>query len=141
MEERKEKKRKKYTAQTQHSKEKSIMGEFPEKNELHLSHRWHATCERETEEDRKSEGDADGYGEVYQQRCGGGGGVVKRRDNMVREDEEDEVSISEHSIHHRRAVYFGARSRSLIALPLPTHFSGPICCAIFPRRFACSMLK
>lgn len=69
---RKEKKRKKYAAQTQHSKEKSIMGEFPEKNELHLSHRWHATRERETEEDRKSEGDADGYGEVYQQRCGGG---------------------------------------------------------------------
>lgn len=30
------------TAQTQSGKEKSIMGEFPEKNELHLSHRWHA---------------------------------------------------------------------------------------------------
>lgn len=120
------------------------MGEFPEKNELHLSHRWHATCERETEEDRKSEGDADGYGEVYQQRCSGEkkkgkkDRVVKRRDNAVK---EDEVSISERSIHHEHAFYFGARSRSLIALPLPTLFSGPISCAIFPRRFACSILK
>lgn len=43
------------TAQTQSSKEKSIMGEFPEKNELHLSHRWHAMWERQKEMGRVRE--------------------------------------------------------------------------------------
>lgn len=68
---------------------------------------------------------------------GGEDGMVKRRDNAVK---EDELSISERSIHHEH-VYFGTRSGSLIALPLPTLFSGPVSCTIFPRRFACSILK
>lgn len=41
-------------------REKSITGEFPEKNELHLSHRWRAMSETERggkmERDRRSEG-------------------------------------------------------------------------------------
>lgn len=45
----------KNTAQTRSSEEKSIMGEFPEKNEVHLSHRWHAMWERQKEMGRVRE--------------------------------------------------------------------------------------
>lgn len=45
----------KNTALTQSSEEKSIMGEFPEKNEVHLSHRWHAMWERQKEMGRVRE--------------------------------------------------------------------------------------
>lgn len=90
---------------------KSITGEFPEKNELHLSHRWHAMSEteREMEGDGRSEGemltDTGRYlsGEVE----GGGEGreaALKRGDNTAREDEKDEGSVSERGIHHERSV-------------------------------------
>lgn len=39
---------------------------------------------------------------------GNGRTVARRRDNRVKEDERDEVSISEQSIHHKRSLFWWA---------------------------------
>lgn len=148
MEERKEKKRKERSAQHRRStakKNPSWENFLKRMNSIYHTDGTLRVSERQKKIGRVREMrmDTGRYisRDVVGEKKGGEDGLVKRRDNAVREDEEDEVSISERGIHHKHAVYFGARSRSLIAPPLPALFSGPISCAMSPRRFACSKLK
>lgn len=147
MEERKEKKRKERSTQHRRStaqKNPSWENFLKRMNSIYHTDGTLRVSERQKKIGRVREMRTDTGRYISRDAVGkkrGEDGVVKRSDNAVREDEEDEVSISERSIHHKHAVYFGARSRSLIALPLPTLFSGPISCVIFPRRFARSILK
>lgn len=90
-------------------------------------------CVRETERDGKSERDADGYREIYRQRCVRCGGkrkdgVVKRRDNRVKEDEEDErgmkfLFLSGAFITSMGFILVGSRSLvALLSLSLSLYF-------------------
>lgn len=90
-------------------------------------------CVRETERDGKSERDADGYREIYRQRCGGKrkDRVVKRRDDRVKEDEEDErgmkfLFLSRAFITSMEFILVGSRSLvALLSLSLSLYFLYP----------------